>query len=57
MFFEQLYKLLAVSPMDRIAGAQEHFGKGMTNGKIITISGVIVLVLVLIIVGIIRSRK
>lgn len=57
MFFEKVYKFLSVSSMDRIAGAQAHFGKGMTTGKIITISAIIILVLVLVIVGIIKSRK
>lgn len=57
MFFEKVYEFLSVSSMDRIAGAQAHFGKGMTTGKIITISGIVILVLVLVIVGIIRSRK
>ncbi|MBZ4672456.1 MAG: hypothetical protein JG762_686 [Deferribacteraceae bacterium] len=28
----------AVSPMDRIAGAQQYFGKGITTGKVIVIS-------------------
>lgn len=57
MFLEKVYEFLSVSPMDRIAGAQAHFGKGMTTGKIIIISGIIILVLALVIVGIIRSRK
>lgn len=57
MFFEKFYEFLSVSPMDRIAGAQAHFGKGITTGKIITISGIIIIVLALVIVGVIRSRK
>jgi len=32
-----IVRFFAVSPMDRIAGAQQHFGKGITAGKVIVI--------------------
>lgn len=57
MMFGKNFEFLSVTPMDRIAGAQAHFGKGMTSGKIITVSAIIILLVVIIVVGIIRHRK
>jgi hypothetical protein len=43
--------------MDRIAGAQRYFGKGMTTEKIGLVIVVVVIIVTLIIYGIINSRK
>lgn len=48
---------LTVSAMDRIKGAQDHFGKGITSGKIVIITIAITIVVGFIIFGIIQSRK
>jgi hypothetical protein len=52
---ELLFKV--VSPMDRIKGAQEHFGKGFTTGKIIIVSIVVIAIIAFITFAIIQTRK
>ncbi len=47
---------MAVSASDRIKGAQQHFGKGMTTGKMI-IAGVAVVVVILFIVVLVSQLK
>lgn len=46
-----------VSAMDRIKGAQNHFGKGLTGGKMVIIGIVVVAVVSFIVFGIIQARK
>ena len=46
-----------VSPMDRIKGAQQHFGQGLTTGKMVIIGIVVVVVIAFVIFGILKAVK
>jgi hypothetical protein len=54
---DKIINFMATSPMDRIAGAQQHFGKGMTAGKIVVIGIVVAAVIGFIIFAIKQSKK
>ena len=46
-----------VSAADRIKGAQQHFGKGMTTGKMVIAGVAIVIVILFVVVLIIQIKK
>jgi hypothetical protein len=47
---------MSVSAMDRIKGAQQHFGKGMTTGKMI-IAGIAIIIVIMFIAILIAQIK
>jgi hypothetical protein len=47
---------MSVSAMDRIKGAQQHFGKGMTTGKMI-IAGIAIIIVIRFIAILIAQIK